>query len=43
MGIGSIELPGFVLCSILGIPLDFCPFQPLDALFPLPAGGLAKC
>ena len=39
MGFGSIEIPGSILCALLGIPAEFCPFPP-D--FPVPvtiAGG----
>jgi len=42
MGFGTVEVPGFLLCIILGIPAEFCPFPPFDPV-PLPlAGGSAS-
>ena len=38
MGVGRLDLPGAILCAILGIPPSGCPFPP-DALIPVPLAG----
>ena len=38
MGFGLLQLPGSILCAILGIPPAFCPFDP-NELIPIPLAG----